>query len=48
VTLLHDAMIDMERSPSGNATTAFFPSGNWEYKSAERLARRPRSSTHEQ
>ena len=32
VTLPHDAMIGMGRSPSGSAATAFFPSGNWEYK----------------
>ena len=37
VTLPHDALIGMERSPSGNAATAFFPSGNWEYKKSFEL-----------
>ena len=32
VTLPHDAMIGTERSPAGHAATAYFPSGNWEYK----------------
>ena len=32
VTLPHDAMIGTERSPAGRAATAYFPSGNWEYK----------------
>jgi beta-galactosidase len=31
VTLPHDAMIGTERSPTGSAATAFFPSGSWEY-----------------
>ena len=31
VTLPHDAMIGTERSPAGQAATAFFPSGSWEY-----------------
>src|ERR1700733_5066262 len=38
VTLPHDAMIGMERSPSGNAATAFYPSGNWEYKKSFELS----------
>jgi beta-galactosidase len=38
VTLPHDAMIGLERSPSGNAATAFFPSGNWEYKKSFELS----------
>ena len=32
VTLPHDAMIGTERSGAGHAATAYFPSGNWEYK----------------
>jgi len=32
VTLPHDATIRTERSPAGHASTAFFPSGSWEYK----------------
>src|ERR1700733_9823419 len=32
VMLPHDAMIGTERSPAGHAATAYFPSGNWEYK----------------
>ena len=32
VTLPHDAMISSERSPSGHAATAYFPSGTWEYR----------------
>jgi len=32
VTLPHDAMIAAERSPAGHGATAYFPSGNWEYK----------------
>jgi beta-galactosidase len=32
VTLPHDAMIGTERSAAGHAATAYFPSGNWEYK----------------
>jgi beta-galactosidase len=32
VTLPHDALIGADRSPSGNAATAYFPSGIWEYR----------------
>lgn len=32
VTLPHDAVIGLERSPEGRAANGFFPGGNWEYK----------------
>jgi len=32
VTLPHDALIGADRSPSGNAATAYFQSGIWEYR----------------
>ena len=38
VTLPHDAMIGAERSPSGRAATAYFPSGAWEYKKSFELS----------
>ena len=38
VTLPHDAMLGTERSPSGHAATAYFPSGNWEYKKSFELS----------
>ena len=38
VTLPHDAMIGTERSPAGHAATAYFPSGNWEYKKSFELS----------
>ncbi len=37
VTLPHDAMIGSERSPAGQAATAYFPGGNWEYKKSFEL-----------
>jgi beta-galactosidase len=38
VMLPHDAMIGTERSPAGHAATAYFPSGNWEYKKSFELS----------
>ena len=38
VTLPHDALIGAERSPSGHAATAYFPSGTWEYKKSFELS----------
>ena len=32
VTLPHDALITAERSPSGDASSGYFPSGTWEYQ----------------
>ena len=38
VTLPHDALIGAQRSPSGHAATAYFPSGSWEYKKTFELS----------
>jgi beta-galactosidase len=38
VTLPHDAMIGTQRTPAGHAATAYFPSGNWEYKKSFEVA----------
>ncbi len=38
VTLPHDALIGAERSASGHAATAYFPSGTWEYKKSFELS----------
>ncbi len=32
VTLPHDALIGVERLPSGDAASAYFPAGTWEYR----------------
>jgi len=44
VTLPHDATIGAERSPSGHAATAYFPSGTWEYKKTFELSHDDRGS----
>ncbi len=38
VTLPHDALIGAERSASGHAATAYFPSGTWEYRKSFELS----------
>ena len=38
VRLPHDALIGAERSASGHAATAYFPSGTWEYKKSFELS----------
>jgi beta-galactosidase len=45
VTLPHDAMIGSERSPAGDAATAYYPPGSWEYKKSFELSTGDAGST---